>query len=66
MGRYIVQLITPKVPAMAVSTVIRIFKISFQFIFMVFWVNGESASHGERSYASVKAALQRLKSLRDG
>ena len=29
-------------------------------------VNGESASHGERSYASVKAALQRLKQLRCG
>ena len=31
---YIVQLITPSVPAMAVSTVISNFKISFQLIFM--------------------------------
>lgn len=37
---YIVQLITPSVPAMAVSTVISNFKISFQLIFMVFWVKG--------------------------
>ena len=37
---HIVQLITPKVPAMAVSTVIRIFKISFQLIFMGFRVKG--------------------------
>ena len=29
---YIVQLITPKVPAMAVSTVITILRISFQLI----------------------------------
>ena len=29
-------------------------------------VNGKSALHGERSYASVKAALQRLKQLRCG
>ena len=33
---YIVQLITPSVPAMAVSTVIRILRISFQLIRMVF------------------------------
>ena len=31
---YIVQLITPSVPAMAVSTVISSFSISFQLIFM--------------------------------
>lgn len=37
---YIVQLITPSVPAMAVSTVISNFKISFQLIFMFFWVKG--------------------------
>ena len=33
---YIVQLITPKVPAMAVSTVISSLMISFQLIFMLF------------------------------
>ena len=33
-SRYMVQLITPKVPAMAVSTVITILRISFQLIFI--------------------------------
>ena len=33
---YMVQLITPKVPAIAVSTVISSLRISFQFIFMGF------------------------------
>ena len=35
-SRYMVQLITPRVPAMAVSMVIRILRTSFQLIFMVF------------------------------
>ena len=36
---YIVQLITPSVPAMAVSTVMRSLRISFQFSFIGLRVN---------------------------
>ena len=47
---YIAQLITPKVPAMAVSTVISNFNTSFQLIFIVVWCLMLIFYHGNIGY----------------